>query len=130
MPVLVRDDVGLRERTALRPEARLQLLKEADVEIDLLVIRTVEGSGRGARRAAGSFRVPAEDHRSRRRIRRPAPRELVAPVLLHAVDEADDTAVLALVRVHAGPTVLDRLNALDRRLGGRRVDHAGRVDAE
>ena len=42
MAVLVGDDVGLGERAALRAERLVQLLEEAEVDVDHLVGRTVE----------------------------------------------------------------------------------------
>jgi hypothetical protein len=41
--VLVREDVRLRERPAARPELRLQLVEEAEVDVDVAIARTVEG---------------------------------------------------------------------------------------
>src|ERR1700704_5055756 len=120
MPVFVSDHVPLGEWTALRAEARLKLIEEADVEIDLLVVRTVEGAGRRARGATRGLGVAGKDHGGRRCVRRAASSvELVAPVFLHAVHEADDATVRALVGVRTGTTVLHRLGAFDRRLGGR-----------
>src|SRR5436309_3421418 len=108
MAVLVRDDVALRERAALRAETLLQFLKEADVEVDLLVVRTVEGTHRGLGETARALRVPGVDHRLRRQVRLAAARELATPMFLDAVDEADDAAVIALVRIRAGLAVLER----------------------
>ena len=42
VPVLVRDDVHLRERAALGPESRLEVVVEAEIEVDRLVERAVE----------------------------------------------------------------------------------------
>src|SRR6185503_17827247 len=93
MTVFVRDDVALGERAALRAELRLQLIEEADVEIDLLVIRAIERTGGRAGRAARRLRVSGEEHGRGWVVRGGAPPvELVAPVPLHAVDEAHDAA--------------------------------------
>jgi hypothetical protein len=46
MAVLVGDDVGPRERRVFRPEPLLELREEAEIELDLLVDRAVERSGR------------------------------------------------------------------------------------
>ena len=46
--VLVRDDVRLRERRAPRAEARLELVEEAEVDVDELVARAVERADLGA----------------------------------------------------------------------------------
>src|SRR5438094_10204544 len=45
--VLVGDDVPLGERAALRAEALRQFLEEAQVEVDLLVLRAIERAHRG-----------------------------------------------------------------------------------
>ncbi len=50
--VLVRDHVGDREVAALRAEARLELIEEAKVEVDLLVGRAVERARRRRCRSA------------------------------------------------------------------------------
>ena len=43
--VLVRDDVGVDEQPALRPELLLELVEEAEVDVDQLVGGAVEGPG-------------------------------------------------------------------------------------
>jgi hypothetical protein len=58
---LVRQHVGLRE-FAGRAELPLQLVIEAQIDVDLFVQRTVEGSGSGLRHAAGRGRRIAEQH--------------------------------------------------------------------
>ena len=52
VPVLVRQHVGLGERPTLGAEARLQLVEEAEVDVDVLVGRAVERADLGARGAA------------------------------------------------------------------------------
>ena len=42
MAVLVGEDVRLGERTALGAELRLQLVEEAEVDIDVAVVRAVK----------------------------------------------------------------------------------------
>src|SRR5919204_6473530 len=118
MAVLVRDDVPLRERTALRPEPLRQVLEEADVEVDLLVLGAVEGPHRGLRQAARALRGAGVKDGLRWEIGVAAPRELAAPVFLDAVDEADDAAVVTLVRVGAGLALLERGGSLDGRGAG------------
>lgn len=54
--VLVGDDISLRERSALRPEPLAQVLEEAEVEVDLLVIGAIERSARGLREPARTLR--------------------------------------------------------------------------
>src|SRR5688572_8772181 len=114
MPVLVRDDVALRERPALRAKA-LHVAEEADVEIDLLIERAVERAHRRARGAALRLHLPGEEDRLRGLVARAAPSELVRPVLLDAVHEADDAAVVAGVRVRAGLALGRGLLAVDGR---------------
>src|SRR3954467_15443821 len=61
MPKLVRQHVGLRE-LARRAEARAQLVIEREVDVDLLVVRTVERAhGFLAYAAAGLRCVPEQD---------------------------------------------------------------------
>src|SRR5690349_15759038 len=60
MAELVRDDVGHREVAAFRAEARLELVHEAEVEVDLLVGRAIEGPGRRRRRATIGLRAAVE----------------------------------------------------------------------
>ena len=57
--VLVRDDVRLRERPALRAELRLQLVEEAEVDVDALVARAVERPDVGGGRAAAGLDLAA-----------------------------------------------------------------------
>ena len=60
--VLVGNHVGLGERPALGPEARLQLSEEAEIDVDLLVGRAVERPHLRARGAAARLhRVREED---------------------------------------------------------------------
>ena len=43
VPVLVRDHVGLGERAAAGAEPRLELVEEAEVDVDVPIPRAVEG---------------------------------------------------------------------------------------
>ena len=56
VPVLVGDHVRLGERAALRAEPVVQLLVEAEVDVDLLVDRAVERADVGRRGAAPGSR--------------------------------------------------------------------------
>src|SRR5207302_5858116 len=113
--VLVGHNVSLREGPALRAKALRQLLKEGGVEIDLLIVGAIEGSHRSLRETTCALRGPREQHGPGRQIGLAAARELVAPILLDTVDETDDPAILAFVRVRAGLTILHRRRAIDRR---------------
>ena len=62
VPVLVREDVRLRERTALRAEPSLQLLEEPEVDVDLLVRGAVEGTHVGGRGPAARAGGAGEEH--------------------------------------------------------------------
>ena len=90
-----------------RRQARLQLVEETKVEVDVLVDRAVErpniGAGAGRNRSAGSSCTGW----SWRLIGRAALGEGVLPVGLDAVDVADDGAVLPSVGVLAGLTAGD-----------------------
>ena len=106
MAVLVREHVRLRERPALGAEARLELVEEAEVDVDLLVGGAVERPDLRARVAAARLhRVRVED-----RLRGRVAAHGAVPVGLDAVDVGDDPAVLPLVRVRhrsgsPGPSV-------------------------
>ena len=123
MPVLVREDVRLGERAALGAELRLQLVEEAEVDVDVAVGRAVERPDGGRRDAAAGRDLPVEE---------PRPRGLVVaqrlrPVRLDAVDDGDDAAVLALVRVLARAALLRELGVRRSRadrLAGERAELA------
>ena len=104
--VLVGEHVALGERAALRAEPRPQLVEEVEVEVDELVGRAVERTGRRARGPAAA----------RGRARRTGPcrpagtcspdaANVVGPVRLDAVDVAEDPAVVAGVGVLPGLAV-------------------------
>ena len=105
-----------------------EIVEEADVEIDLAVVRAVERThrlGRGPARGSGRIR---EQDGSCGVVRLAAPSELVAPELLDAVDEPDDAAIGAPVRVSAGLAILDRRAVVDGRGRARVVRE--RIEAE
>ncbi len=122
---LVRDDVGLRE-VARRAEARLQLVVEGEVDVDLLVGGAVEGADRGAGAPAGRAGLPREDLQRRLAVLAPAAAEDVVPHVLGRAEHLPDE-----LRLLVGP-----LRPLA--LGGRRafggaapaVQQPARVDAE
>src|SRR5918996_413634 len=114
VPVLVCEDVGAREVATFDAELRTELLEEPEVDVDLPVERTVERPhGRGRVPAPGRNRAVEED-RARGIV---VPQAALGPVLLDAVDEREDAAVLVLVGV------LRRLAVLQRR--GRRARARG-----
>ena len=115
--VLVREDVRLGKRAALRIEAVAELLEEAEVDVDVLVGGTVERPDLGARLAAAGVGGTREEDGLGRLV--VADRTL--PEDLDAVDDTDDAAVLAVVGVGAGPTLLQV-----RRLDGLPVEVAER----
>ena len=124
VPVLVRDHVGLRERAALRAEARAELVEEPEVDVDVLVGGAVERAHRRGGEAAAALHGLREEARAGGHVLAAAARERVRPVALDRVDVADDPAVLALVGVGARAAVLGEL-AVVRRRGPRRL--AGEV---
>ena len=105
VPVLVRQHVGLREGTARRPEARAQLVEEAEVDVDLRVDRAVERADVRGRRPAAALCRAVEEHRLRDRVVATVGAELPGPVVLDAVHVADDAAVLARVGIDGGSAV-------------------------
>src|SRR5581483_11462612 len=95
VPVLVREHVRLGHRPPPRTQLRLQLVEEAEVDVDVAVVRAVERPhGRGGGAAAGLDRV-GEEARARGLV----VAQRLRPVRLHAVDDGDDAAVVAPVRV-------------------------------
>ena len=102
VPVLVGQDVGLRERAALGPELRAQLVEEPEVDVDVLVGRAVERTAGGRRDAATAADLVGEEARPGRDVLLARSGERVGPVGLDAVDVADDPAILAGVRVGTG----------------------------
>ncbi len=132
MSVLVGDDVALGERATLRAELCPELVEEAEVEVDEPVGRAVERPGRGARRAAAGVGRVGEQHGVDRLVCLARARELVGPVLLHAVDVAEDAAVVAGVGVLAGLAVGGERRAARTRHRTRLEDRAEvvRVAAE
>ena len=124
--VLVREDVRLGERPAARAELRLELVEEAEVDVDVAVARAVERPGRRATPAPQPVWIAA--------VEEPRPRRLVAAQ--RAFDQyawtllidGDDAAVLALVRVLPGPALLRelarRLARRPDRLTGERAEVA------
>src|SRR5687768_9423399 len=135
--VLVGDDVALGEWPALRAEAALEVLEEAEVEVDLPVERTVEGALRRRRVAARGVCGAGEEHGLGGGVLPTALLELAGPVRLDAVGEADDAAVGARVRIGASTALLRALHAgnfglllLWRGDGVGIEPHVGGVDAE
>ena len=112
MAVLMRHDVSLRQRPALRAEALLELVVEPEVEVDVRVERAVERPDRRRGGSAGRVHPAVEQHGVGRLVRGATLGERVGPVVLDAVDEADDAAVLALVGVLARPALLGQLVAV------------------
>src|SRR5437879_6333843 len=69
MPDLMRQNIGLRESSG-RAEASLQFIVKTQVDINLLVVRTVERPGRGLCHAAGGIDRIAEEHELGMAVRR------------------------------------------------------------
>src|SRR5262245_3512118 len=105
MAVLVREDVRLGERAAARAELRLELVEEAEIDVDVAVLRAVEGAHCAGRDAAPGLDLSVEEARPRRLV---VPQRL-RPVRLDAVDDADDSAVLPFVCVSAGAALRGQL---------------------
>jgi hypothetical protein len=101
MAVLVGDHVALGKRPALRAEPLLQLVVEAQIEVYVRVEGAIEGPHGRRRRPAPRIDRAVVEHGLGGLIRLTGLGEGVVPVVLDAVDEADDPAVLALVGVLA-----------------------------
>src|SRR5262249_36093150 len=106
MAVFMRDDVALGERARRRAEAALELVEEAEVDPDPLVVRAVERPDLGRRGAAARLDRTAEERCLGRHVRLTGRLELRRPVGLDAVHVGDDPAVVTGVRVGPGLAVL------------------------
>src|SRR3954447_10852217 len=95
---LMREDVGLGE-VARRLEAPVELVEEAEVDVDALVERAVERARLRARRATPGVRLAAEEDELRRLERFAGARELLLPEPLGVVeDERDELDLVVFVR--------------------------------
>ena len=90
---LVGHDVRHREVAALGAEARLELVEEAEIKIDLLVGRAVERAGRGGCRAARRLRRALEQHELRLGIVSAGGAERLRPECLDAVHDVGELLV-------------------------------------
>src|SRR5215213_357495 len=122
--VLVREHVRLGERSAARAEPGAEVVEEAEVDVHVLVDRAVERADIAARAAAARVRRAREEDGLRDLVLR----ERLRPVALHAVDDADDPAVLSRVRVGAGAAALGEVRRRLRRT--RRAAAAQRLDQD
>jgi hypothetical protein len=95
MPDLVGDDVRLRE-VARRAETAPQLVIEAEVDVDLLVQRTVKRPHRRLADAARRRRRAAKHHDGRLAI--PVPEQLPPRVLGVVDNEVDELKEALLLR--------------------------------
>jgi len=117
--VLVGEHVRLGERSAPGAEARTELLKEPEVDVDVLVDRTVERPRVGAGRAAPRVGRAREEDGLGDGVAPSAARELTLPVALDAVDIRDDPAILEPVRLCPASALVPK--RLRRRLRGDRL---------
>jgi len=117
--VLVSEHVRLGERSAPGSETRTELLKEAEVDVDVLVDRAVEGPHVGAGRTAPGVGRAREKDGLRDGVAPTAARELTLPVALDAVDIRDDPAILEPIRLCAASALARK--RLRRRLRGDRL---------
>src|SRR5437868_971223 len=86
MTELVGDDVRIRE-IAGRTESSTELVEETGVEIDLVIVRTIERSGRGVRHATRRFERITEQHDLRPLV---TISENVLPRVLHVTGDRVD----------------------------------------
>src|SRR5262249_41913615 len=101
-------------------EAALQLVVEAEVDVDLLIARTVERAGRSLAESAGRLHLVAEEHELGVLV---AVAENLAPRVLRVVqDEGDELDPAILLRRR-----LDRAALVGRRSGVHVRDEGGEV---
>jgi hypothetical protein len=113
----MRHDVAFGQGSAAGAEPRLQILKEAEVDIDLLIGWAIEGANLRRGDAAAGGDLVAVNDRLGRPVLLATLGELARPELLDAVDVADDAAVLLLVGIGTGgalPRMLDRFPPMSR----------------
>ncbi len=123
--VLVSQDVRLGERSAARAELGLELVEEAEVDVDEAVVRAVEGTDRGRRAAASGLDRAVEESRRRRLV---AAKRL-RPVRLDAVDAGENPAVLALVRVRSRLALVGEISGRRARPDGLARERAEIAEA-
>src|SRR5215208_1049489 len=112
--VLVGEHVSLSEGAAGRAEAVAQVVEETEVDVDLLVQGAVEGADVRARDAAARVGRAGEEDGLGDCVVPAVALELIRPVGLEAVPDADDAAVLA--RVRCRPRLAVRPDRRGRRL--------------
>src|SRR5581483_1038772 len=125
VPVLVRDHVRLGERAALCAEAIVQLLVEAEVDVDVLVRRTVERPDVRRRGAAARRGGAGEEDRPRDLVALAVRAEPLLPVGLDAVHVGEHAAVLPLVEV--GVRAVELRAGARAGAGGHAVEAAERA---
>ncbi len=90
MAEFVRQYIGLRE-LARRAKAAAQLVEEAEIDIDLLILGTIERARGGFRAAASGFGVIAEQHEFRVVVLHAGLlRQELRPSVLHVVEDKGD----------------------------------------
>src|SRR3954447_16718809 len=94
--VLVGQHVGVDERATFGAEPGLQVVEEAQVDVDQLVARAVEGPRAAGRATAGGLHGAGEEHRVGGLV---GGAQRLAPVVLDRVDVGDDRALDGVVRV-------------------------------
>ena len=103
MAHLVGDDVRLRE-VPRRSEALVELPEEREVDVDLAVLRTVEGPHRRLTHAARRRRRLAEQHEPRRRVASARVREDPPPGVLRVREDHRDELALGIGARLGGPS--------------------------
>jgi hypothetical protein len=88
--VLVGDHVGLRKISALRMKALLQLAEETQIQVHLLIRRTIERARLGASGSAATVGCIAEKDQFRGMVPRPFARQFPVPECLNIGLDADD----------------------------------------
>src|SRR3982074_511373 len=103
----MRHDVAFGQGSAAGAEPRLQILKEAEIDIAPLIGWAIEGANLRRGDAAACGDLVAVDDRLGRPVLLARLGELARPEFLDAVDVAHDAAVLPLVGVGTGGALLE-----------------------
>ena len=123
MADLVGDHIGLRE-LAGRAEAACQLVEEAEIEIDALIGRAIEGTHRCLADAALGPRGVAEQHELGLAILPAHLAEDITPYVFGALEHARDELRFGICRGRRGRRSALRRRRTRRRGRGRRIARA------
>src|SRR5205823_11677654 len=110
MPELVRQDISLREITG-RTKAALKLVVEGEIDVHLLIERTIERAHRRLGSSTSGLCDVAEEHELRVIVRHASLSENRAPCVLHVIEHKGDELYEPIFRGRARNLAIRRCNA-------------------